>query len=306
MANQPVIRIHREGNTSKPDPLTIVIVANPALEVPIGSGTFIVDPIVNQQAAFDATAAYTVDCLFGDLPGQVEKLLGHPDIRDEVRVVSLFATGLNDEDASSLVAEDDPLQSSQIIARRTQLRPFLNRFGLDADIAFALSASPTHNVSTAFATSDDDARGGVPFVVNGVTLYHRFFARIPGAVALHVEERDLTPLHELQHALGSYTNGQILDLYEPRGSGINKRQGRPIPAVFSTYDGSPHATDLVRDGLGYGANWRSYHCELHAPGFPAVMDDYFRAPKPPGPLACENDTITRQFLLDRLRAKITR
>jgi hypothetical protein len=44
-----------------------------------------------------------------------------------------------------------------------------------------------------------------------------------------VDERDLTPLHEFQHALGSYTNGQILDLYEPRESGINKRQGRPDP-----------------------------------------------------------------------------
>lgn len=306
MSTQPVIRVHRVGNTGKPDPLTIAIVANPALEVPVGSGTFVVDPIVTRQAAFDATTAYTVDCLFGDLPGQAEKLLGHPDIRNEIRVVSLFVAGLNPEDASSLVAEDDPLRSWQIIARRTQFRPFLNRFGLDADIAFAISASPAHNVSTALEASDDDAQGGVPFVVNGVTLVHRFFARIPGTVALHVEERDLTPLHEFQHALGSYTNGQILDLYEPSGSGINKRQGRPIPRVFSTYDGLQHATDPVRDSLGYGARWRSYHCELHAAGFPAVMDNYFMARRPPGPLACENDTITRQFLLDRLRAKVGR
>jgi hypothetical protein len=113
-------------------------------------------------------------------------------------------------------------------------------------------------------------------------------------------------LHEFQHALGSYTNGQILDLYEPNESGINKRQGRPIPAVFSTYDGLQHATDPVRDSVGYGVNWRSYHCALHAAGFPAVMDNYFRARNPPGPLACENDTITRQFLIDRVRAEVAR
>ncbi len=172
MASQPVIHVHREGNTVKVDPFTIAIIANPALERPEGSGTFVVDPIVSQQAAFDTTTAYTVDCLFGDLPGQAEKLLGHPDIRDEVRVVSLFAAGLNAEDMSSLVAEDDPHQSSQIHARRTKFRPFLNRFGLDADIAFAISASPTHDVSTALETSDDDMQGGVPFAVNGVTLFH--------------------------------------------------------------------------------------------------------------------------------------
>ena len=192
------------------------------------------------------------------------------------------------------------------MARRTAVRPFLARFGLDADIAFAITASQTHDWSTAWDATDDDGRDGVEFELDGVKMTHRFFTVVPGTVALHVTERDMTPLHEFQHALGSYSNGQIEDLYINSGMAVNKKQGRPIPDDFAVYDGVSYASDKVRDGLGYPTNSTAYHCELHFPSAPAVMDDYFRAPPGLGTLSCENDTLTRRFLQDRIRAKLRR
>src|SRR4051794_30968569 len=88
------IKILRAGDTSKPCPFTIVIVSNPALESPSGSGNFVVDPIASNQAAFDACAAYVNTSLFGGLLGQAEQLLSDPAIAPNIRVVSLFISGL--------------------------------------------------------------------------------------------------------------------------------------------------------------------------------------------------------------------
>lgn len=302
----PTTRVLKSGNTTKADPFTVCFIANPSLESPEGSRHFIADPILSSQSDFDDCVDYAVDCLFGDLPGQQERLLDPLDIRHAVRVVSLFTPGLPAVDANGLVAEQDPGLGELISCRRTVVRPFLARFGLDADIVFAISASTTHTHATAWDTTDDNSRSGVPFVLDGVTLYHRHHAVVPGTIALHVTDRDVTPLHEFQHAMGSYTNGQIADLYHPHGYALNKRQGRPIPVDFSTYEGTAYPSDPSRDGIGYSTGWTSYHCELHFPSAPALMDNYYLAPPPLSPLDCENDRITRAFLHDRLRAKINR
>lgn len=47
------VRIVRPGDISKNDPFTICVVANPALEAPLRSGQFIVDPITGARAEFD-------------------------------------------------------------------------------------------------------------------------------------------------------------------------------------------------------------------------------------------------------------
>src|SRR4051812_39418340 len=63
-AKKPVERVLRKG-AKKPDPFTIVIVANPALESPWRSGTFVADPVTSNQTAFNACAGYIKDALFG-------------------------------------------------------------------------------------------------------------------------------------------------------------------------------------------------------------------------------------------------
>jgi hypothetical protein len=298
----PTVKVIREGDTSKPNAFTIVIVSNPALETPWHSGTFAVDSITNNEANFDGCVAYINESLFGDLPGQAETFLADPTIGPYIRLVSLFVDGLPAQDANALVAQDDV--SNIAVARRTVFAPFLARFELSADIAYAVTASATHTRASAWFMSDDDAQGGVPFTLNGVSLVHRYHHLIPGTVALPVTSTSLTALHELGHALSSYTNGMVVDLYVDSREGLNNRQGRPIPHDFATYNGEAIVADPSRDSLGYPVGWQSYHCSLLDPANPAVMDDYWKAKG--GPEACRHDAITRRFLADRLRAKISR
>ena len=302
--SNPVIRVIRAGDTSKPDPFTVCIVANPALEAPRGTGQFMTDPILANQPAFDAAVTYIHDCLFGRLPGQGEALLAVPDIAARVRIVSLFDSGLPPQDANSLVANDS--MSNQLVARRTAAKPFLSRFGLAADVVYCVSHSATHGRATAWFTSDDDAGGGVAFTLDGVTLHHRFDNLIPGTIAIHARASSLTALHEFQHALSSYTNGKIVDLYVQSPPAVNCKHGRPIPAAFANYNGTVHNSDPVRDGLGYPPTGTQFHCALHNPNAPAVMDNYPTTPAPAPPVSCQNDQITRRFMLDRLRAKMSR
>jgi hypothetical protein len=72
------MQVIRTGNAGKPDPYTIVFVANPAIEAPAGTGSFVVDPICASKADFDAAVTHAVDCLFASLPSQAENLLADP------------------------------------------------------------------------------------------------------------------------------------------------------------------------------------------------------------------------------------
>jgi hypothetical protein len=298
-----IIKIIRPGDTSKPDPFTICVIANPVLEAPWKTGQFIVDPITFNQPGFDASVTYVEDALWGRLPMQAEPLLGDPTIAPNVKLVSVFETGLEATDPNALVAQDGV--SNLLVARRTAFAPFLARYGLQADVAYAISESESHTRASAWYTSDDDAGPGTPFTLDGVTLSHRHRSLIPGTVAQHVSSTSLTALHEFGHALSSYSNGMIVDLYVDSSRGANNKRGRPIPAGFAVYNGTALASDATRDHLGYPGGWQSYHCELNDPGYPAVMDDYWQAPGGV-PERCQHDRITRRFLLDRLRAKLGR
>jgi hypothetical protein len=302
----PEIKVIRPGDTTKTCPFTIVIVSNPVLESPQGSGTFVVDPITGDKAGFDACTAYINDSLFGGLPGQAEQFMNDPAIAPFVRVVSLFVAGLATVDVNSLVSEDSNRKSNLVMTRRTRFVPFLSAYGLSADVAFAITGSMTHKRASAYFTSDDDARGGVPFVLDGITYHHRYEYLIPGTVALPVDSKSLTAIHEFGHALSSYSNGKVVDLYVDDGPGLNSKSGRPIPGTFATYEGGILATDSTRDSIGYPATWTSYHCALHGVGYPAVMDNYWLGGSGANPEACEHDQITRQILRDRLLAKISR
>lgn len=265
-----VIKAIQAGDTSKPDPFTICIVANPALESPWNGGTFIADTMPTSPAAFDTAVQFIVDCLFGHLPRQSEKLLDDPAIGPQVRILSVLEAGLPATDANSLAGEDGV--SNLLVPRRTKFAPFLESRGISVvDIAYAISASPTHDRASAFGTTDDDSRQGVPFTLDGAALNHRHFNLIPGAIALHATSRSLTPLHEFGHALSSYTNGFITDLYVDSPAAANCKRGRPIPASFGSYNTTVFSSDMVRDGLGYPPGWLSYHCELLQPALPALM-----------------------------------
>jgi len=298
----PIITTLRPGDTTKTNPFTVVIVSNPSLEAPLNSGTFVIDPITTMQAAFNTAATRIVSALFALLPTQRERFIAHPSIGPKIRVISAFVSGLPAQQSNSLVAQD--AVSTLLVARRTVFMPFLLGIGINvADVVYAVSMSETHRRASAWFTSDDDAKAGIGFTLDSGMFTHRFFNIVPGTVAIHSSTDTFTPLHEFGHALSSYSNGKVVDLYTDSGPGINNKNGRPIPPHFDSYDGTALASDLTRDGLGYPPGWSSYHCELIDPAVPAVMDNYFAAGTPE---ACQHDTMTRQFLMDRLRAKISR
>jgi hypothetical protein len=303
MSATPIVKVLRQGDTTKNDPFTIIIVSNPVLETPWKSGKFAVDPVTSRQLAFDASAANIVDALFGLLPGQKEQFMADPRIGPAIRVISLFVNGLAAVDSNSLVAEDG--LSDTLVARRSAFVAFLTRYGYKADIVYAVSQSDSHTRASAWYTSDDDGGSGVPFDLDGVTYMHRFYCRIPGTVAIHTTSSSITPLHEFGHALSSYSNGSVTDLYVDSDPALNNKVGRPVPRRFCTYNGSVMSADATRNGLSYPASWLSYHCELHDPRYPAVMDDYWSASSG-RPEDCQHDKVTRQFLIDRLIAKISR
>jgi hypothetical protein len=296
-----MVIIRRAGDTVAARPFTICFVANPVLEVESDGGEFVRDPIVDNVDAFRECANHAEASLFGELPNQGERLLAAPDISPRVRVVWVFELGLPVLAENCLVSNyrfGNLLQTN-----RERFNPFLAQFGISADVVFAVSASATHQRSTTWWATDDVAAGGVQFILDGQIFQHCHFSLIPGTTALHSLARTLVALHEFGHALSSYENGGLVDLYVDSAPQVNCKVGRPIPAQFAIYNGVALHSDPVRDSLGYEPGWESFHCELLNPQAPAVMDSFDRAPVPE---SCEHDAITRRFLLDRIRTKIGR
>lgn len=296
------VEVVQDGDTSKSDPFTIVFVANPALEAPWNSGVFVRDPITTAKAAYDACVAYAVDSLMGRRAGQAERFLADAALNAQVRILSWFGAGFPVRDEFCLAAQDGI--SNLLIARRATIRQFLADTGLAADVVFAVSNSASHSRASAWFTSDDDSRPGRVFSMDGVTRSHRYYSLIPGAAAIHSSARSLTALHEFGHALSSYTNGSVVDLYVDSAAAANNKRGRPIPGTFATYQGSVLKSDPTRANVGYPAGWQSYHCELVNAASPAVMDDYYLGPT--GSDSCRHDSVTSAFLTDRVRAKMSR
>lgn len=291
------------GDAAAADPFTIAFIANPALERNWGSGVFVPDPILQARSAYEDAVAHSMQCILGQLPSQAERIFDAPELRDRTRVVSLFPE-LPSEDPNSLVGERD--RAPQLVPRRDQFVAFAAKMGFTADIFIAISASPSHEHATSFP-ADDGPGPGVAFVLDGKALVHRHRSTTPGCTALHVTERGITALHEFQHAISSFDNGAILDLYEPSFPAntiiVNKKRGRPIPADYGILNQTPFLSDATRGGIQYPAHWRTYHCALHFPAQPALMDR-FDMVQPAH--ACVNDEITRRFVQDRLRARMSR
>ncbi len=248
---------------------------------------------------------YIHDVLFGRLPGQVEVALGVPHIAPQVRIVAIFDPSLPVTGANALIGL---YRRDGIVARRAVLSAFAKSYLPTQpdlpDVIYAVTANTTHTRASAWPADDAAGTGAVPFTLNGAPGgFHCRYSTTPGTIALHVSARSLTALHEFQHAMGSYTNGQITDLYVDSAAAVNCKVRTPRPAHFGDYEGVSFNTDLARDSLGYPSSWKSYHCELHDPTRPSLMDDYWSTATPN---ACANDRITRSFLIDRIMAKLTR
>ncbi len=199
----------QNGNTAKPDPFFILILNNPALERPEGSGHFVPDmPGVSaaDRAALKKTAGYIFQNLFGLLPGQVDKVLGLSPHASEIRVVSMCIPTTAVGDSTALVAEDVLEDTFLLVVRREQAHAFVRAHGLDPDILFVVSQSPTHTRASAFGTTDDDARPGIAFTYDGWNLSHRAFHLVPGMSAVHTTVGGMTPVHEFGH--------RFLELYQ--------------------------------------------------------------------------------------------
>jgi len=304
MPNFPVPNVIRPGDTTKADPFTILVVANPVLESPLNSGNFVVDPIMSNSTGFFHCVDYVEQSLFAKLAGQADPMLSDPSIAPVIRLLALFHSGLPADGQFSFVGEDD-VSDELLVARRTTIGDFLRAEGIIADIVYAISGSPTHARATAWFTSDDDTSPGVAFTVDGMTMHHRHRYLIPGTIAMHFTASSLTAPHEFQHAISSYTNGMIVDLYVDSPPAINNKRKRPIPAVYGTQNAATLNSDLTRGTMTYPPTWTSFHCEIHDPNNPAIMDNYYMASSGV-PEVCQNDTITRAFVLDRIRAKAAR
>jgi hypothetical protein len=288
-----------EGDTEALSPYTILFVGNPALEAPWHSGTFVRDPVLDDETAYDECVARSVAALFGSWPGLGEQLLVDAGLADRIRVLSLFETDTAVDSAGALIAQDGV--SNLLIGRRESLPDLIARVGVSVDVVFGVSMSSTHNRASAWFTTDDDSGPGTPFVLDGVVRSHRHQALTPGMAVVHVSSDAMTVLHEFGHATSSYTNGSVVDLYVDSVPALNNRRGRPIPGTFASYQAEVVKSDPTRASIGYPAGWQSYHSQLDAAPYPALMDNYYLSPTIPED--CLHDRITRRFLTDRLLAK---
>ena len=247
------VNIRRPG-AAKNDPFTGFHFANPAMETPWKSGMFQTDPIINAKISFDSEVQYIEDCLFGSLAGIKERILADPSIASNVRLISIWDTAAGVNDGTALVGLDGV--SNILVARRNQMKSFVNNYSventpIEADIIFTVSASRDIRAPARGLLLTMQPRSGVAFSLDGRWLVHSFFCDIPGTIAIHASSKDITPLHEFHHAISSYTNGSIVDLYVDSGPALNCKSGRPIPSDFAVFGPVIYSSDSTRDGLGY-------------------------------------------------------
>ncbi len=264
----------QNGDTTKVNPFFVLVINNIALERPYQSGVFVPDMNssgfdLTDKGPFTDAAEYLFKSLFGRLPGQVDKCLGASPHASKVRFHSIYVWGLVANGATALVGEETISGTGIIIPRRAAVPRMLQYIGLDPDIVFVVTKSPTNMRASAFPASDDLARGGVTSTYDGQPFVHRYFHSIPGMAAIHATgSTSLTGAHEFGHAFSAYPNAFITDLYVDGPPAFNRKSGRPIPGSFAEYNGTQYASDKLRDGLSYPSGWTSYHGELADPNNP--------------------------------------
>jgi hypothetical protein len=295
----------KDGDTTKANPFFILVINNIALERPLGSKNFVADMSTGsktEKRLFTKTAEYIKKNIFGEMPGQAEKLLADSPHSPKIKFWSMYVSDVAPNGDTSLVGEDSHPLSRYVLPRQDAVVAMLAGVGMNPDIVFLVTKSSTHNLAHARGTTDDDSRGGIATTYDGAPITHRFYHKIPGMVALHTDNNKMTAAHEFGHAFSSYTNGFITDLYRDGEPQFNRKVGRPIPDSFAEYHGINYLTDKQRNSLGYDPECpTSYHPELADPTQPALMDYYHK-----GGMLSRHDRITKAYIMDRIVAKVSR
>jgi hypothetical protein len=306
-------RTIQTGDTTKPNPYTILIVSNPAFykKRALTSQKIHRDPINDDEGKFNASVDYIYANLFASDPRQHERLLAEPSIKNKIRVVSVWTNDLPTDDADTLIEI-----KGQFVGRRAILPNFITKLNsrfpklhVDPDVVFAITGASNGDElqPTGMWALDDESRGGVPFTFDGNSYLHCYYSKEPGIVAFHADDRDLlTPLHEFSHAASGTPNGFVADLYNDNDNDlttliINKKIGdtyiKSPPKLFATYNGILYYSDPYRDDEARD----TIHPEPIDSSHRVLMDNYTG-----DPLNSQHDKLTRQFLLDRITVKVNR
>jgi len=234
-------------------PYTIAFVANPQIHKRLGPPAFETDPIIQDLDLF----LRAVDRALAGL--EADDVLGRPEIWSRVRVITIFDDSLakvNDPEIAlveeyqttavidgqvidNLVNPMPPGNFKKVIERHLSS---INLKSLtDIDVVFAMTASPTHDRSTAYY-ADWDENSETPknqFAPGKEFKYepdpdlgkgndiqppaldvppffrkHDFRSECFGRVALNVVGvRQKTFIHEFAHAMSSASHGLICDEY---------------------------------------------------------------------------------------------
>src|SRR5262245_58121392 len=134
----------RDGDPTKPDPLFILVINNIALQRPFGSpiATFVADMSTGtsaDRALFADMAEYIKKNLFGELPGQAEKLLGASPHSSKIMFWSIYVWGLPVESATSLVGEFGGPLTGFHKPRRDATVKMLANIGMNPDVVFIVT-----------------------------------------------------------------------------------------------------------------------------------------------------------------------
>lgn len=300
----PAVRVLHSG-PPKVRPYTIVLVANTAIEDEAG-GTFTSDPVLANRVRFYETVRFCLRNMFA----VTEDLLRQGHIDASIRLVTIFDDTAAAIEANSLVQEVAP---NRMEPKGTKTNSFVERHHENADIVFVINGSTTHFQATSQFTTDYAAGPSTGYTFDGTARVHGHLPRIPGICTLSIVlvQNFLTALHEFCHAASDFNNGKVHDLYvdgTARGFLINKKfradSADAIPNIFATYEGTDYPSDQNRDGIGYGANWTSFHPALIDATRPNIMDD--RGLAFDDPELCRLDRLTYDWLVDRLWAKVLR
>jgi hypothetical protein len=271
------------------------------------AGAIDADPVLTERTGFQTTVGNTLK----QLVGLKEDLLQQFD--DQICFVSIFDGTVPAADPTALL-QRIPGQPDMLDPRRDKLGPFLQGYNVTADVVFVVHDDAQFDRAKSQFTSDDPARAATQVNCDGTPRVHGHFAQIPGAVALPLGVDSPTALHEFCHAASDYDNGLVIDLYVddplPGHAGsftVNKkwrnRPTDPVPVGFAAYQNANYDSDPNRDGIGYENGWTSYHPQLFTARRANLMDDYYESGSP---ARCRLDRLTRAWLSDRLRAKVTR
>src|SRR5262245_4830278 len=305
----------RDGDTTKPDPLFILIINNSALErYPFGSNRFVPDMNTRaDRALFNKAAEYINMNLFGEL-NQAEKLLADSPHSSKIKLWSMYIDGLQPNNATSLVGEFGRTSLDMFLRpRQDAVVATLANIGMNPDVVFLVSKAEGLRAS-ALAATDDDHGNGIRATFDGREIVHCYYHKSPGMVAIPTElatepdQADMTPAHEFGHAFSSYSNGFVADLYRDDDDYshatlvLNRKAGRPIPSDFAEYNGVTYLSDPTRNALCYDEfTARTYHSELVNRTRPALMVEYWERP-----MRSLHDKLTKAYIMDRIAAKVSR